>query len=1371
MKKSVSLLLCMVLVFAMLPVTVVHGVAYYKEGIYTYTVSGGQATITDCNTSASGAITIPSTLGGYPVTTIGEYAFYRCDSLTNITIPNSVTTIGYSAFGDCDRLTSITIPNSVTSIGERAFFDCDSLTSITIPNSVTSIGEYAFYSCNSLTNITIPNSVTSIGEYAFYYCSSLTSITIPNSVTSIGDYAFDACYSLTSITIPNSVTTIGAFAFSRCNSLTDVYYTGSKSQWEQISIGDYNSGLKNATIHFAITGTQGSTNSTSDDAPIITSATITHDGSNYDLFSKAITIAKDSNVEVSIKAEVDFNGNENVKLYLTQGRGKVKELTVNGTTKVQPGKIFDASDTIYLLATDSKTGKSTAKKTKLKISSFADGDLFPDEKNLSFKLGKKFSFTIPDGVPIFENKEFGFDMDFIPVTFEYEHDNKINIAFGISDSNIDKTTGRFKGFSFADWKAEIKESSKKSLQEYQGAKHNKTINQRMKAKYPNFKAEKVKFNVSKGMDTSLDVSGYAEMIKTDSGWRFSEGCLTFNAEFKYTYQGQVFIWVVPCYYEFGGGVGAELEGKMININPETFTPEFEAYLTAKIMAEIGGGIGVAKVATLGASGEGSLNIKSGIGKDYLKAWGEGEASFKVKVFGKTVAQKKIAQGDFLIYETGSNKGLIKDDAISLQSIEQHSLMSSIDSEKVYENESRDYLEQPTLWLTTYPIQGYGAAEYTNKNLAKIADNIYTEAAPQICEIEGKKVMVLQWDNPKRADIDRTMLVYSVYNDSTKQWSEVKAVDDDGTADFYPCFRDGYLVWQNETSKLSDTMTLEKIGALGEICVAKWNGNGFDAPKTLTNNTVLDTQPVICATKTGASAVWSVNSESDIMGVTGENTLMQADFNGSAWTTPKAIKSDLTAVTNLNAGILDGQFTVAYVTDDDNDLGTVDDRDIRLISGFSERQLTNNEVLDSNPVFENNLLYYYSEGNIQSCAADGSKLQSVFSEAKPGLHDRFVMDSNNQGDTAIWWEKTVEKGTEIYTCLLQDGVWSDEIQVTELENQAKYPSGLLNENGSMDVVFNNGIVKDGEITKTDLYMISVIPSYDLALSDVTVDEETMTVYGSVKNSGELTVNAYTVKIEGNTEQKITEPLLPGQSAEFTIVYKKPSNFTPQNIKVTVSQQEGEEYDTKNNQVSLFVGNADVAVEHVSANDSVITADISNIGYQTASDVTVQLKDGQQVLEERVLHLSAGQTEQVSFTVERKDMLFLENTKQLYVTASCDQTEISLGNNDGYAYITSLSGEADYYSKILNYSQVDGKWIVNSVAGNHTGEDVACIIYSSVYDKEGKLKGTGMKKATIEAQNDTGVDIALSCTIQSGDVIKTFLWQDMMPLTEADTFAVE
>ena len=219
------------------------------------------------------------------VTSIGDFAFYDCDSLTSVEIGGSVTSIGAYAFYGCSSLTSVVIGDSVTSIGAYAFYGCSSLTSVVIGDSVTSIGDDAFRYCYKLvevvnksthitvtkgnssngyvgyyakniytptsgaskltndngyiiytdgnekiligytgkeTDLTLPSYITKIYQYAFRNCSSLTSVEIPDSVTSIGKCAFFECSSLTSVEIPDSVTSIGSDAFSDCSSLTEI---------------------------------------------------------------------------------------------------------------------------------------------------------------------------------------------------------------------------------------------------------------------------------------------------------------------------------------------------------------------------------------------------------------------------------------------------------------------------------------------------------------------------------------------------------------------------------------------------------------------------------------------------------------------------------------------------------------------------------------------------------------------------------------------------------------------------------------------------------------------------------------------------------------------------------------------------------------------------------------------------------------------------------------------------------------------------------------------------------------------------------------------------------------------------------------------
>lgn len=258
MKKKI-LLTVMVIMLSL----IVFGAISASAASLSYTVSDGKATITDCPTSETGTVWIPDTLGGYPVTAIGEYAFFDCDKITSISIPNGVTSIGEKAFHYCKKLASIYIPDSVTYIDSDAFWYCDSLSSITVSqgnthytseNNVlfnrdkTTLILYSPKKTNS--TYAVPDTVTRIERGAFYFCANLTNITIPSSVTTIGHHAFSDCINLTEINIAHSVKKIEWGSFGACNSLKDVYYNGTKDEWNVITNDLTAYELENVTIHY-----------------------------------------------------------------------------------------------------------------------------------------------------------------------------------------------------------------------------------------------------------------------------------------------------------------------------------------------------------------------------------------------------------------------------------------------------------------------------------------------------------------------------------------------------------------------------------------------------------------------------------------------------------------------------------------------------------------------------------------------------------------------------------------------------------------------------------------------------------------------------------------------------------------------------------------------------------------------------------------------------------------------------------------------------------------------------------------------------------------------------------------------------------------
>ncbi|MCM1367953.1 MAG: leucine-rich repeat domain-containing protein [Roseburia sp.] len=217
---------------------------------------------------------------------IREYAFQRCDALTDIKIPDSVKTIGTGAFSGCYSLEHIELGNGLTDIGGSTFALCSSLQDIELPNSVVNMAISAFNYCYNLSTLRIPSSVLSIDSDNVFnnqfsgqrievaagnpnYCSidgilynkSKTeiicvpayiqgTITIPESVTSISEYAFGGRSNITGIILHKN-TSISRYAFNACDELNTIYFYGNEAEFDAMSI-DYegNEAILAADLYF-----------------------------------------------------------------------------------------------------------------------------------------------------------------------------------------------------------------------------------------------------------------------------------------------------------------------------------------------------------------------------------------------------------------------------------------------------------------------------------------------------------------------------------------------------------------------------------------------------------------------------------------------------------------------------------------------------------------------------------------------------------------------------------------------------------------------------------------------------------------------------------------------------------------------------------------------------------------------------------------------------------------------------------------------------------------------------------------------------------------------------------------------------------------
>ena len=207
----------------------------YSEGLVFTSNNDGTCSVSGIGSCTDSELLIPPvSRTGDIVTSIDDFAFQRCSTISSVTVPEGVTVIGALAFAECSPLQRVILPQTLTRISSSAFQLCFCLTDIIIPDAVTTIESGAFSSCTSLKSITIPGAVENIDYATFQGCSQLETVIIRNGVRIIGTNAFDGCGRLIDVSIPDSVTTINGRAFSRCNSLLDIIIPSSVTK-----IGSY----------------------------------------------------------------------------------------------------------------------------------------------------------------------------------------------------------------------------------------------------------------------------------------------------------------------------------------------------------------------------------------------------------------------------------------------------------------------------------------------------------------------------------------------------------------------------------------------------------------------------------------------------------------------------------------------------------------------------------------------------------------------------------------------------------------------------------------------------------------------------------------------------------------------------------------------------------------------------------------------------------------------------------------------------------------------------------------------------------------------------------------------------------------------------
>lgn len=1256
------------------------------------------------------SVTIPA-----GVTSIENCTFYGCTSLTSITIPNSVTSIGDAAFRNCGSLTSVKIPDGVIGICSEAFYDCSSLEKIIIPKSLKYISEQAFFLCDKLNDIYYTGSEDDWkkiakysesnggfingnyplyeakihynwnGEFPLVTNEDETSFTVYNSKALIENIKIvvnknDVNLKLKSVNM-NIAENSSQFDKEKVVKKNDI--KGKEIKFTKDDFRDYIIPAKVTSDSKYLKSNSHNiymTKDRKDGKPYISSVYVQQldkknkpkkayvdaqydgatliDGVNYNLIISAVT-----------------NGAKDVKYYLIQndGNSKYKTEITNGVasqidlaSKMEEGKSLYA----YVVCDGVASEPVSLKLEKKKLSNSLKNLMSSSTVNvLGGQTGK---FKLSKSVPIIGGTEASLDFIKCPVGVEITG-NKVKISvgsdiFGYSDSTDKDGDTETKWLSFKDSCKGIQEAKKDTKNAYKKFK---------KFKKTNGLSEK---GSNKNQTFKTDFLGYLEGYITDTGGlQFTEVCGTVAAEFAYKIKGQFGPAGVPIFYayvEAGAEAGATASaGRAVPDGDFPFEFDVTIHLTPKVKG--GAGIGLEGVVSGGLYAKAEMPIQYAIKKKHFTLSIDGEVGWEAHyLIGE--ASGTVITGTFNLLDEYFGT---KSKQVRRQIATTYAMTEFIDKTVSQTSEkttllSRDYINNQK-WVgtqTSSKRKARSASKLTFANTT-LESSVNEFQRPQL--VTAGDTMMLIWvdDDQSRDTYNRYRLIYSLYNNGS--WTVPKAVDDDGMIDYQVSVtavgNDIYIAYQKFNAKFTegDEERLDELNKKAEIKIAKYNANdnSFDNVRFITSNDTFDYLPCIAVENSQPVFYWVNCTSSDFSA--NSCSIMKSDFAGNVST----VYSGLNYIYELKVIGNDIYYTA------ESDCSNENTNDLNLYK--NNVQITDNDGIDKQEIptslaTVNDTLFYTSNSGIYMLDGDTPKLSLENNKIAGNLQ----LATTDDGIRAVW-SQISDMGTEFYTSELVNGAWSEPVAITDYGKLVSQLS-IANYGGKLFGAYNitERTEQDGSIVNgsTDLCVFNTdgFNKFDVTLD--TVDESQLNSNGQTKLNV-LVENNGTENIK-SIDFEITDSLGYSQSVNKTVdipsgdydvveldYAPSTSSGTFERRTVTVNATSGDA--SANTQ--LEVGNADLSLDDITleklGTESVITAQIHNIGTVEAENVNVVFKNGEnEVYTSNVDTLLPLQTNIVQFNIS-DDELTYEEEGGAVITASVtsDSNEVNIGDNNSSVLI--------------------------------------------------------------------------------------------------------
>lgn len=584
----------------------------------------------------------------------------------------------------------------------------------------------------------------------------------------------------------------------------------------------------------------------------------------------------------------------------------------------------------------------------------------------------------------------------------------------------------------------------------------------------------------------------------------------------------------------------------------------------------------------------------------------------------------------------------------------------------------------------------------NSDLTNVfKENVQAYTKPQIISLDNGDMFMTYIDSSaERTNVNSPILMYSIFKNNT--WSEPQPIFNDGTADFEPMIcsdNNGgvHIVWQNAISLFKDDVTLEEMTSQIDLSYIHWNGNSFDNLMSITNNNSnLEMKHKIASSGTDISVVWQQNSENDVYGLTGSNTIFRKQFVLGEWQPVETISSELSVVTNIDISYVDSENVIAYIAKSSNDSSSINDLEMYYTNGIQILQLSNDNVADLSPCFLNNELCWI-KGNSIVCVTNGdiSTQKIVLDNIGMSVSEIKVIGNGND-QKAIVWEHEDEDGMSFYGSEYNVDTSSfDAIKPLDCKDGVVrgWDSCMLS-NGQIELSYcyadyledNSDGVPYGTL---NLVQKPINEFFDIAVEpvascdDVIASGEEISLIASVYNSGsknisQLKINIFDSKSNLIDTFAIEQSISSGEYIDLEIPFVTPDEICREDYKIQILPLDGDDVSTSDNDVSFSIGYADLEIcdtrEERFENGRNIIVSIRNTGLEQSTANKIKLnkesENGELIESFDVETIDSGSTMEYTFTIseDELDSSDLETPRTYYLSVETNSLEANYSNND-------------------------------------------------------------------------------------------------------------